>query len=241
MTDGAPLEMIPRLRNLLGAFLFHGDDVDKKVKVLSRRREESARARPHAVAPRRTFSCSTSRRNHLDLDSKAILHDALKAYKGTLVFVSHDRYFLDELSTKVVEIADGKAQVHWGGYPDFVRSQEVIPDHEVEKAAVDVSGATRSKPDRETDTVDGEPKAKGKSLSKNQARAIHERLEKIELAISETEIGVDSLEARMAVPGFYDDAEAANEVVKTHQELKAKLKSLFKEWEELAQKAAAFC
>ena len=240
MTEGAPIEMVPRLRNLLGAFLFHGDDVDKKVKVLSGG-EKSRLALARLLLRPANVLLLDEPTNHLDLDSKGILLDALKAYQGTLVFVSHDRYFLDELSTKVTEIADGKAHVHWGGYPDFLRSKEVVADKEdkeAEKATIAVAAPTPSKPDLEADT---KPKAKGKSLSKNQARAIQERLEEIELAISETEVGVDSLEGRMAVPGFYDDAEAANQVVKTHEELKAQLKSLFKEWEELAQKATAFC
>ena len=238
MTEGAPIEMIPRLRNLLGAFLFHGDDVDKKVKVLSGG-EKSRLALARMLLRPANVLLLDEPTNHLDLDSKAILLDALKAYQGTLVFVSHDRYFLDELSTKVTEIADGNLQVHWGGYPDFIRSKEIVsekPDRDAKEATVDVAAPKPSKPVR-----DPEPKAKGKSLSKNQARAIQERLEEIELAISETEIGIASLEGRMAVPGFYDDAEAANQVVKTHEVLKAKLESLYKEWEELSQKATAFC
>ena len=234
MTEGAPTEMVPRLRNLLGAFLFHGDDVDKKVKVLSGG-EKSRLALARMLLRPANVLLLDEPTNHLDMDSKDILLDALKAYQGTLVFVSHDRYFLDELSTKVTEIADGKVHVHWGGYSDFLRSKEPV---EEEEAPIVVAAPSPSKPDPETKN---EPKAKGKALSKNQARQIQERLEEIELAISETEIGVDSLEGRMAVPGFYDDSEAANQVVKTHEELKAKLKSLYKEWEELAQKATAYC
>ena len=210
MTDGAPADMIPRLRNLLGAFLFHGDDVDKKVKVLSGG-EKSRLALARMLLRPANVLLLDEPTNHLDLESKAILLEALKAYQGTLVFVSHDRYFLDELSTKVAEIADGHIHVHWGGYPDFVRSKEVVrdrldrPDKEHEKATVDAATPEPSKSERESTA---QPKAKGKSFSKNQARAIQERLEEIEIAISEVEIGIDSLEGRMAVPGFYDDAEA---------------------------------
>jgi len=234
MTEGAPTEMVPRLRNLLGAFLFHGDDVDKKVKVLSGG-EKSRLALARMLLRPANVLLLDEPTNHLDMDSKDILLDALKAYQGTLVFVSHDRYFLDELSTKVAEIADGSVHIHWGGYTDFLRSKE--PAEEVPEP-VAVAAPAPSKPETR---ANGEPKAKGKALSKNQARQIQERLEEIELAISETEIGVDSLEGRMAVPGFYDDSDAANQVVKTHEELKGKLKSLYKEWEELAQKATAYC
>jgi ATP-binding cassette subfamily F protein 3 len=233
MTDGAPTEMIPRLRSLLGAFLFHGDDVDKKVKVLSGG-EKSRLALARMLLRPANMLLLDEPTNHLDLDSKDILLDALRAYQGTLVFVSHDRYFLDELSTKVAEIADGKVHVHWGGYPDFIRAKQGEGETPVSVVAETSSSVPEAQP---------EPKAKGKgkAFSKNQARVIQERLEEIEMSISETEIGIDSLEGRMAVPGFYDDSEAANQVVKTHEELKAKLKALYQEWEELAQKATAYC
>ncbi len=233
MTDGAPTEMIPRLRSLLGAFLFQGDDVDKKVKVLSGG-EKSRLALARLLLRPANVLLLDEPTNHLDLDSKDILLDALRAYQGTLVFVSHDRYFLDELSTKVAEIADGKVHVHWGGYPEFIRSKE----SDSEAAVTPMTQATEVVPDAEPEPT---VKGKGKAFSKNQARVIQERLEEIELSISETEIGIDSLEGRMAVPGFYDDSEAANQVVKTHEELKAKLKALYQEWEELAQKATAYC
>jgi ATP-binding cassette subfamily F protein 3 len=229
MTDGAPTEMIPRLRSLLGAFLFHGDDVDKKVRVLSGG-EKSRLALARMLLRPANVLLLDEPSNHLDLDSKEVLLDALRAYKGTLVFVSHDRYLLDQLSTKVAEIADGHIQVHWGGYPDFIRAKDAqleTPDA-VKKEIIE-------------EPVPSKVSAEGKALSKNKARAIQERLEEIEMTISETEIGIDSLEGRMSVAGFYDDDQAAADVVKTHEDLKARLKALYEEWEELAQKASAFC
>ena len=229
MTDGAPTEMIPRLRSLLGAFLFHGDDVDKKVRVLSGG-EKSRLALARMLLRPANVLLLDEPSNHLDLDSKEVLLDALRAYKGTLVFVSHDRYLLDQLSTKVAEIADGHIRVHWGGYPDFMRAKDAqleTPDA-VKKEIIE-------------EPVPSKVSAEGKALSKNKARAIQERLEEIEMTISETEIGIDSLEGRMSVAGFYDDDQAAADVVKTHEDLKAQLKALYEEWEELAQKASAFC
>ena len=232
MTDGAPSEMVPRLRNVLGAFLFKGDDVDKKVKVLSGG-EKSRLALARMLLRPSNVLLLDEPTNHLDLDSKEILLEALKAYSGTIVFVSHDRFFLDELSTKVTEIEGGKLSVHWGGYSDFLRAKE-----EAEAAESPVEEAPAAPvPEPESKT---KPRTSGKEMSKNQVRAVQERLEEIEVAISETEIGIDSLEGRMAVPGFYDDGEASNQVVRTHEELKAKLKALYEEWEELAQKATAF-
>jgi len=229
MTDGAPTEMVPRLRSLLGAFLFHGDDVDKKVKVLSGG-EKSRLALARMLLRPANVLLLDEPSNHLDLDSKEILLEALRAYKGTLVFVSHDRYLLDQLSTKVAEIADGHIHVHWGGYPDFIRAKDAQLETPVAVKKEIIEEPAPSK-----------VPAEGKALSKNQARAIQERLEEIEMTISETEIGIDSLEGRMSVAGFYDDDQAAAGVVKTHEDLKAQLKALYVEWEELAQKASAFC
>lgn len=238
MTEGAPTQMIPRLRNLLGAFLFHGDDVDKKVKVLSGG-EKSRLALARLLLKPANVLLLDEPTNHLDLDSKEILLDTLKAYEGTLVFVSHDRYFLDQLSTKVTEIKDGRLQVHWGGYPDFLRVEEQAaqPPKPPPAPVVPVK-AEGPPPPKSTDT--DKPRTRGKEMSKNRARAVQERLEEIEGTIAELEIGIDSLEGRMAVPGFFDDAESADQVVKTHEDLKAKLKALYAEWEELAQKATAF-
>jgi len=242
MSDGAPIEMIPRLRSLLGAFLFHGDDVDKKVKVLSGG-EKSRLALARLLLQPANVLLLDEPTNHLDIDSKEILLDAIRAYQGTLVFVSHDRYFLDELSTKVAEVKDGGVHVHWGGYNDFLRAQEAAAE---KPSPVEPVKDVKNVENVETPEASSPPapdllQGNSKSVSKNRARAIQERLEEIELTIQETEIGIDSLEGRMSVPGFYDDAAASTQVVETHEALKVKLKALYEEWEQLAQKAAAFC
>ena len=229
MTSGAPREMIPRLRNLLGAFLFHGDDVDKQVKVLSGG-EKSRLALARLLLQPANVLLLDEPTNHLDLDSKEILLDALRAYEGTLIFVSHDRYFLDQLATKVTEITNRALNVHWGSYVDFLQA----------KSNTSTKIEVENENEETLKNLKTSPKTNSKEFSKNQARAIQLRLEEIEGTIAETEIGIDSLEGRMAVPGFYDGSEASQQIVQTHEELKQKLKALYKEWEELAQKATAF-
>ncbi len=182
--------------------------------------------------------------NHLDLDSKAILLEALQSYKGTLVFVSHDRYFLDELSTKVAEIGGGEIRLHWGGYKDFLRAKEKESQGEapptLEPLALDLEASPP--PAVEIPAAPEPPKpppAPAPSLSKNQARALQQKAEQLESRIEETEIAIASLEGRMAVPGFYDDPDSAAGIVKTHEELKAKLEKLYREWETLSEKVPA--
>jgi ATP-binding cassette subfamily F protein 3 len=239
MNDGAPVSMVPQLRNILGAFLFHGDDVDKKVKVLSGG-EKSRLALARMLLKPANVLLLDEPTNHLDLDSKAILLEALQAYKGTIVFVSHDRHFLDQLATKVAEAGNGKIELHWGGYPDFLRSKE--PQAAPELPRIDDSTEVLVEPVEELQPEPAIPAAKElpretPAISKNRVRALRERVEELESAIHDNETAVASLEARMAVPGFYEDPAASAAIVETHQKLKATLDGLYREWEAFSEKA----
>jgi ATP-binding cassette subfamily F protein 3 len=122
LSAGSPLTMVPAIRNILGGFLFSGDDVYKKVSVLSggeRTRLAVARMLLHPA----NLLLLDEPTNHLDLDSKDVLLDALIDYGGTLIFVSHDRYFVDRLATKVIEIGGGDAVLYPGNYEEFLWSQ----------------------------------------------------------------------------------------------------------------------
>jgi ATP-binding cassette subfamily F protein 3 len=231
MNERAAIAMVPQLRSILGAFLFHGDDVDKRVKVLSGG-EKSRLALARMLLRPANVLLLDEPTNHLDLDSKAILLEALQAYKGTLVFVSHDRFFLDELATKVAEIGGGEIRLHWGGYSDFLRAKE---REALGEALVALEAPPEEPPRREAP----KPQPPAPAVSKNQARALQQKAEQLESRIEETEIAIASLEGRMAVPGFYDDAESAAGIVKTHEELKAKLEKLYREWETISEKVPA--
>ncbi len=243
MNESASIAMVPQLRSILGAFLFHGDDVDKKVKVLSGG-EKSRLALARMLLQPANVLLLDEPTNHLDLDSKAILLEALQSYKGTLVFVSHDRYFLDELSTKVAEIGSGEIRLHWGGYKDFLRAKEKETLGEappsLEPLAVEAEMVPPPPPEApEKPEPPKPPPSAAPTLSKNQARALQQKAEQLEARIEETEIAIASLEGRMSVPGFYDDADSAAGIVKTHEELKAKLEKLYREWETLSEKVPA--
>jgi ATP-binding cassette, subfamily F, member 3 len=235
MSDGAPIAMVPQLRNILGAFLFHGDDVDKKVKVLSGG-EKSRLALARMLLRPANVLLLDEPTNHLDLDSKTILLEALAAYKGTIVFVSHDRFFLDELGTKVAEVGGGTVKLHWGGYSDYLRAKE--RELRVESTPEPPEPVPEPVPaPRRAATV--EVKKEGGTLSKNQTRAIQERVSELEDEIHQTEVAIQSLLGRMSVPGFYDDVETSTRIVKTNEDLEKKLKELYREWETLSEKVPA--
>ncbi len=119
MSAASSVSMGPWIRTILGGFLFEGDDAYKKVAVLSGG-ERNRLALAKMLLTSSNVLLLDEPTNHLDLDSKEVLLDALADYGGTLVFVSHDRYFVDKLATKVIEVGGGEAPVYPGGYEDFL-------------------------------------------------------------------------------------------------------------------------
>ena len=119
MTAASPTTMVPMIRNILGGFLFSGDDIYKRVAVLSGGERNRLALAKMLLNPSNLLLLDEPT-NHLDLDSKEVLLEALADYGGTLVFVSHDRYFVDRLADKVVEVGGGRALVYPGGYEDFL-------------------------------------------------------------------------------------------------------------------------
>jgi ATP-binding cassette subfamily F protein 3 len=123
LASGSPLQMVPAIRNILGGFLFTGDDVYKKVRVLSGGERTRLAVARMLLRPSNTLLLDEPT-NHLDLDSKEVLLDALAAYGGTLIFVSHDRYFVERLATKIIEVGNGAAVVYPGTYTEFLWHKE---------------------------------------------------------------------------------------------------------------------
>jgi ATP-binding cassette subfamily F protein 3 len=119
MTSASPTTMVPLIRNILGGFLFSGEDVYKRVGVLSGGERNRLALAKMLLNPSNLLLLDEPT-NHLDLDSKEVLLDALADYGGTLIFVSHDRYFVDRLANKVIEVGGGEAPLYPGGYEDFL-------------------------------------------------------------------------------------------------------------------------
>ena len=122
LSAGSPHTMVPAIRNILGGFLFSGDDVYKKAGVLSGGERTRLAVARMLLRPSNTLLLDEPT-NHLDIDSKEVLLDALADYGGTLIFVSHDRYFVERLATKIVEVGDGKATLYPGTYEEFLWSK----------------------------------------------------------------------------------------------------------------------
>jgi ATP-binding cassette subfamily F protein 3 len=123
LASGSPLQMVPMIRNILGGFLFSGDDVYKHVRVLSGGERTRLAVARMLLRPSNTLLLDEPT-NHLDLDSKEVLLDALVDYGGTLIFVSHDRYFVERLATKIIEVGNGTAVLFPGTYKEFLWHKE---------------------------------------------------------------------------------------------------------------------
>jgi ATP-binding cassette, subfamily F, member 3 len=132
LAGDSPLQMVPHIRTILGGFLFSGDDIEKPVRVLSGGERTRLAVARMLLRPANTLLLDEPT-NHLDLDSKDVLLDALEDFGGTLIFVSHDRYFVDKLATKIIEIGHGDASVYPGTYEEFLwskktRAAAAVPD-----------------------------------------------------------------------------------------------------------------
>ena len=255
LAAGSPNTMIPAIRNILGGFLFSGDDIYKKAGVLSggeRTRLAVARMLLH---PSNTLLLDEPT-NHLDIDSKEVLLEALADYGGTLIFVSHDRYFVDRLATKVIDVGGGQAVLYPGGYEAFlwkqkqeaaglpVTSAPPVPAAAPRASAAKVADATRpaTKSVSATPEMPAAPprdyaakkRDDAEQRKKDKARkALQDRISELETRIADTEQAIKTLEAKMAGPGFYGHHEASKPVLDEHQSLMWKVGELLGQWEML--------
>ncbi|CAG0932462.1 partial putative ABC transporter ATP-binding protein YbiT, partial [Rhodocyclaceae bacterium] len=224
----APFAMVPQLRDILGAFLFSGDDIHKKVAVLSGGERNRLALAKMLLRPSNLLLMDEPT-NHLDLFSKDVLLDALKTFAGTVVFVSHDRYFIDALATRVVEVEGGRLTSYHGDYEYYLAKKAsadsvVVPLSPVPpfQASIPDSKDTRMRQREE------------EKLRQRDEKRRQKRLEELEAAIAAEEGRLAELEARMANPAFFQDLEAARQGGEEHAALTVRIAGLYEEWETAA-------
>ncbi len=248
LASGSPLHMVPAIRNILGGFLFSGDDVYKRVGVLSGGERTRLAVARMLLQPSNTLLLDEPT-NHLDLDSKEVLLDALVDYGGTLLFVSHDRYFVERLATRIIEVGRGTAIVYPGTYKEFLwhKAQPTAPPprepaarrqpragEKSRAAAPPAAAATQPSPSTREAKKQVDAQARREQRA-SQARRLE--VERLEQRISECETAIKQLELTMAAPGFYADRTAAQPVIDQHQALMWKVGDLMHQWEELQSHA----
>jgi ATP-binding cassette subfamily F protein 3 len=257
LAGDAPMHMVPSIRNILGGFLFSGDDVDKPVRVLSGGERTRLAVARMLLRPSNTLLLDEPT-NHLDLDSKDVLLDALEDFGGTLIFVSHDRYFVDKLATKVINIGGGDALLYPGTYEEFLWSRKQQEESRVPKvpmvpkvqkvpapaAAARREAAERPRvgvgPHEQKEMQSHQPSYEDRKREEADARkarkaldARRKRIEDLESRIADREQAIKNIEATMSAPGFYDDHGSAKPIIDKHQALMWEVGDLMHQWEEL--------
>jgi ATP-binding cassette subfamily F protein 3 len=236
----SPVGMVPMIRNILGGFLFSGDDIYKKAGVLSGGERTRLAVARMLLKPANTLLLDEPT-NHLDLDSKDVLLEALEDFGGTLIFVSHDRYFVDRLATKIVDVGRGTIEVYPGTYEQFLWSK-------AHRAAAPASGAPPARAGRTTAAPAHAPAAKPAKPApkpkhapvdpdvrkkRRETEGRKQRLAELEARIAAHEQAIRDIEQQMAAPGFYDSREAAEPVIHRHQTLMWEVGDLMARWEVL--------
>ena len=164
--------------------------------------------------------------NHLDMDSREVLEDALEDFDGTLLTVSHDRYFINRVANRVVEMTADGAREYLGNYDDYLE----VKRREAAGIALEESdGRTKTQIDREKRRA---------RMAAAEKRAILDRLKAAETAIADAEAEIARLEAQMADPETYKDVEMAQEIARQHRECSASMEALYAEWEAASEAAA---
>ena len=221
---------IGQLRSLLGSFLFSGDDVFKKVGVLSGG-EKSRVALAKILLTKSNFIILDEPTNHLDISSKEVLQKALEEFNGSLILVSHDIDFLNPIVNKVVEIRKGKIVEYIGGIDYYLMKRQEQND-DIENLDRQKKSINDTVTKKEQKRIEAENRQKKYAATKD----IVKKIEKLEEKIEELENKEKILEEQLADPLTYNDPQKAKETNQKFTDVKEALTKSLNQWEELSQK-----
>jgi ATP-binding cassette subfamily F protein 3 len=226
---------ITQVRSLLGAFLFSGDEVEKKVQVLSGGEKSRVALAKMLIKPANLMLLDEPT-NHLDITSQEVLQEAMRQYEGTIVIVSHNRFFVNSFVNKVLEIRDGKATMYLGNIDDYLAVREE------QNSAVEAGKKLPSEKKKNDGSDNRDRKAQRRERAE-QRQKISGKLKPLKKKAAATEKDIETLEERkeqletmMADPELYADQKRWAEISKEYNTLKHHLERQYEQWEQ-AQEA----
>ena len=226
----APRAGNTELRSILGCFLFSEDDVFKRIGVLSGG-ERNRYALARMLMMPSNFLLLDEPTNHLDMRAKDVLLTSLQEFTGTVVFVSHDRYFIDKLATRVFEVADGGVHIFPGNYEDYQRRKNalpvVAPPAPTKPAAAIAAAPAPAKPQQSSAAVD-----KQRRLNPIKLRQMKERQRGIEDEITRLEVEIADFEQALS---HYSSAQQSIDIAEILESRRTDMKNLMAEWEEVSE------
>ncbi len=223
-------EIRKKLRTLLGSFLFHGDDVFKRVSVLSGG-EKSRLALAKMLLQPSNFLVMDEPTNHLDMKSKKVLQEALARYEGTYLIVSHDRAFLDPIVNKILDVHGGRLKTYHGNVSDYIYKKKL------EKGALE---GGKEPPSREASRSDGASEKERKRMEAERRRQLSVKLRPLKLRVESLERQIAQLESRqkeieaaMLDPNLYKNGSEAKRITAERKEVDQLLAKAYGEWDSI--------
>ena len=220
--DAFPRLDLDRVRSVLALFLFTGDDVYKKISMLSGG-EKGRVSLCKLMLKRDNLLLLDEPTNHLDMDSREVLEGALEDFDGTILTVSHDRYFINRVADRIIEMRPDGVKEYLGNYDDYLEKKR-REEAGLEDAVS--SGMTKTQLDKQR---------RKERLLREGKKALEKQLEAAEARIAAAEKEIQDLEARMADPELYQRPDEARETARRHAELQAGMDALYEEWEALSE------
>ena len=237
----APLELIPRVRDMLGSFLFRGDDVFKTLDVLSGGEKSRIALLQLLLSPVNLLVLDEPT-NHLDIHSKDVLLTALKDFGGTVIFVSHDRGFIEQLATVVLELKPGEFKYFPGDYVYYLEQTEASGNQQnLNEKATDNSNQNLDKKNGGNVAQKVESKAESKlsweeqKKRESERRKIEKKVSRLEEEIENLENKKNELETKLSDPQIYSNGEKAKAVQKEIEEIASQIEIVTLEWEKASE------
>jgi len=227
----APDRKEVELRSLLGAFLFTGDDVFKKIRVLSGG-EKSRVALAKTILSKANFLILDEPTNHLDMQSVKILIKVLQEYEGSIIIVSHDRYFLSQIANKIWWIENHEVKEYPGDYEEYEYSRKQ------NLAAAKLAAAAKAKPEKKTKADAKSEKGQEDEEQKKLKRKLQQRFQNLESSLSKLKQEKSDLEKQLSLPAVYGDPVLFQETLQRFNENAEKLQSFESEYEQVFESLA---